>query len=424
MTRRKRLNVSDLFRSIGRWNDLYGRVIALNTLVFSSGQLHYSFSGSLAWNREAFEFHDCDGCFYTVADKNATLFLERQYGDSKVTFTKYERFLFTEGGEIIGLLLLIALYKLSTSSQLAIGVLLYIFCPGVHFTRSKTFARASLFLSGISVKMIRIPTMMHCMESLPQHLRVFGLAIMFGAGVISNLWLLIFVRLVSQSLFWTHAMVAVVITITCSLHIWLAPPSILNALFNAETVVLHDQLVKWVPEDELVNIDDLIDYVLYRGLRASLASMAYACGVMSSIIIKVTVRLILLEHVPTSVRSLIPLAFLYSDITLLAFSSLEALTTSLSEAYPNGSHIYSLAYILFAAPFALLLDNSTYMVTNSAEIPAYTVPHRAFPSNLESADIPSEHFSVRMMLDACAAAEQAKKAAKSLSGRGDKSSKS
>ncbi|KAK6049301.1 hypothetical protein COOONC_13193 [Cooperia oncophora] len=53
---------------------------------------------------------------------------------------------------MFGLLLLIALYKLSTSSQLAIAVFLYIFCPGVHYTRSKTFARASLFLSGVSVR--------------------------------------------------------------------------------------------------------------------------------------------------------------------------------------------------------------------------------------------------------------------------------
>ncbi|KAK6049302.1 hypothetical protein COOONC_13194 [Cooperia oncophora] len=113
--------------------------------------------------------------------------------------------------------------------------------------------------------MIRIPIMMHCMESLPQHLRVVALAIMFGAGVISNLWLLIFIRFFTHSLFFTHAMVAVVILITCSLHIWLAPPSILNTLLNAEAEILHDQLVKWVPEDDLINIDDLIDYVLYRG---------------------------------------------------------------------------------------------------------------------------------------------------------------
>ncbi|KAK6046492.1 hypothetical protein COOONC_16003 [Cooperia oncophora] len=119
------------------------------------------------------------------------------------------------------------------------------------------------------------------------------------------------------------------------------------------------------------------------------------------------------EHVPTSVRSLIPVAFLYSDVMMLTCSSLVAVTEGLSNDYPNGSQIYSLAYTLFVAPFALLLDDSTYMVTNSAEIPAYTVPPRPFPTNLDQADIASEHFSTRMMLEACAAAEEAKKQAQS-----------
>ncbi|KAK6014623.1 hypothetical protein OSTOST_19990 [Ostertagia ostertagi] len=88
----------------------------------------------------------------------------------------------------------------------------------------------------------------------------------------------------------------------------------------------------------------------------------------------------------------------------------------LSDAYPNGSYIYSLAYTLFVAPFALLLDDSTYMAINSSEIAAYTVPPREFPSNLDHGDVPSEHFSTRMMLEACAAAEEAKKEAKSQSG--------
>uniref|UniRef100_A0A7I5EDB3 MFS transporter n=1 Tax=Haemonchus contortus TaxID=6289 RepID=A0A7I5EDB3_HAECO len=442
MTKRKRLNVSDLYKSLGSWNNLYGRVIALNTLVFSSGQLHYSFKRSLAWKRESFEFYDCDGCFYTAIDANATLFLERKYGDSKATFTTYEYALFVEGGEIFGLLLLIALYKLNTSSHLTIAALMYTFCPLVHFTRSKTFARASLFLSGASIRMIRVPTMMHCMESLPQHLRVYGLSIMFCTGVISNLWLVMFVRLVSHSLFWTHAMIAVAFLITCSVHIWFAPPSIMNTLYKAEAVVLNEQLSKWVPNDELVNIDDLIDNVLYRGpvfssqmnsfsqivamgpflrkflicaallpldtiiqsmsdsyrsrrlnigayegdfvlnvayfigivvtvylnikygrrfplgiglafsvislmimtsvtlesynacwrvstphgWRAILANLAYVCAIICSVIIKVTIRLVLFENVPTSVRSLVPVAFFYAAVMILVTNSLVALT--------------------------------------------------------------------------------------------------
>ncbi|XGW05295.1 hypothetical protein V3C99_016012 [Haemonchus contortus] len=491
MTKRKRLNVSDLYKSLGSWNNLYGRVIALNTLVFSSGQLHYSFKRSLAWKRESFEFYDCDGCFYTAIDANATLFLERKYGDSKATFTTYEYALFVEGGEIFGLLLLIALYKLNTSSHLTIAALMYTFCPLVHFTRSKTFARASLFLSGASIRMIRVPTMMHCMESLPQHLRVYGLSIMFCTGVISNLWLVMFVRLVSHSLFWTHAMIAVAFLITCSVHIWFAPPSIMNTLYKAEAVVLNEQLSKWVPNDELVNIDDLIDNVLYRGpvfssqmnsfsqivamgpflrkflicaallygrrfplgiglafsvislmimtsvtlesynacwrvstphgWRAILANLAYVCAIICSVIIKVTIRLVLFENVPTSVRSLVPVAFFYAAVMILVTNSLVALTKGFSDAYPNGTNIYTLAYTLFVAPFALLLDDSTYMPTNSAEIAVYSVPPRDYPSNLDHDDIASEHFSTRMMLEACAAAEEAKKEAHS--GSGEKSSR-
>lgn len=527
MTERKRLNVSDLFKSLGRWNDLYGRVIALNTLVFSSGQLHYSFKKSLTWERKDFQIYDCDGSFLTIVDKNSTLFLERKYGESAATFSKYEYLLFADGGELVGILLLIVLYRMSTSLQLAIAVLLYIACPAVHLTNSKTFARASSFLSGISVRMIRIPIMMHCMESLPQHLRIFGLSIMFGASVISNLWLIIFVKLVSYSILWTHTMVALVILITCCLHIWLAPPSVLNTLFNVETVVLHEELSKWVPDGELINIDDLVDYVLYRGpvyssqmntfsqlaamkpflrkaiicaallpldsfvlgaakkyqnnrlnggefeaefitavlyligdlltvgfnlkcgrrrtlafvvatsiicqmvmmsitlerydacravsapqgWRLTTASLAYACAVMSSSLMKVTVRLVLLEHVPTSLRSVVPLAFAYSTIVILLYSGLQKITAGLLEAYPNATFLYPLAYTLFVAPFVLLIDDSTYMSINSAEIAAYTVPPRPFPTNLDPSDIASEHFSTRMMLEACAAAEATKQQA-------------
>ncbi|WKY12169.1 hypothetical protein Q1695_003613 [Nippostrongylus brasiliensis] len=529
MAERKRLEVSDLFKSIGRWNDLYGRVIALNTLVFSSGQLHYSFKKTLTWDREDFEFYSCDGSYTNKMDRNGTaFFLEKKYGESKASFSKYEFSLFADSGELVGILVLIALYRLSTSVQLAIGVFLYIMCPAVHLTNSKTFARASLFLSGISVRMLRIPTMMHCMESLPQHLRIYGLSIMFGASLVSNLSLILFIKTVSYSLLWTHTMIAAVILLSCFLHIWLAPPSILNTLFNADTVTLQNELVKWVPEEHLIDIDDLVDYVLYRGpvyssqmnsfsqliamgpffrkavicaillpldsfvivaartyqsnrfsvgeqeseffyavlfligamltivlnsvcgrrctlsiamaslifcqllmmsltlekynacralntlqgWRGVLAEVAYVCAIVTSSFFKVTMRLVLLEHVPTSLRSVVPLAFFYSTVTIMLYSGIQALTTQFLDSYPNSFFIYSLTYTLFTAPFVFLIDDSTYMAMNSAEIAAYTVPSRPFPMNLDPSDGASEHFSTRMVLEACAAAEAAKQQAK------------
>ncbi|KAK6758893.1 hypothetical protein RB195_016242 [Necator americanus] len=527
---RKRLNVSDLFKSLGRWNDLYARVIALNSLVFSSGQLHYSFKRSLSWKRSEFGFYDCEGNHYTLLKQNVSLFLETQYGESAAKFTKDEFVLFSEGGEAIGLLLLIALYRMRTPQILSIGAMLYSICPGMHLTRSKSFARASIFLSGVASRMLRIPTMVHCMESLPRHLRVYALPIMFASGVIFNQFIVLFSKKVHYSLFWTHVMVASFIVMTCFLHVKFAPPSIMHTLLHADSNLLKNELEKWVPEGQLINIDSLIDHILYRGpvftsqmraltnllafgplvrkavicafllplgmlifssataylddrlnfgiyetdfisnvlsilgliltvylctryerrftmaimlalaivsqvvllnirlevynacmktnipqaYRMTIAKFAYVCAMMSSIVVFMVPRMVLMEHVPTSLRTIVPLAFLVATFVSLCRTGVQFMATRLPDAYPNATLIYSLGYTLFVAPFALLIDNSTHLPINTAEIAAYTPPRKEFPQNIEPSDIPSEHFSVRMMLQACAAAEETKMNARTV----------
>ncbi|VDL74475.1 unnamed protein product [Nippostrongylus brasiliensis] len=113
-----------------------------------------------------------------------------------------------------------------------------------------------------------------------------------------------------------------------------------------------------------------------QGWRGVLAEVAYVCAIVTSSFFKVTMRLQFLD------------------------------------SYPNSFFIYSLTYTLFTAPFVFLIDDSTYMAMNSAEIAAYTVPSRPFPMNLDPSDGASEHFSTRMVLEACAAAEAAKQQAK------------
>ncbi|KAL6744051.1 hypothetical protein Aduo_017026 [Ancylostoma duodenale] len=376
---------------------------------------------------------------------------------------------------------------------------------------------------------MRIPTMMHCMESLPQHLRVYGLTIMFATGVIFNMWLILFAKLVHYSHLWIHSMIALCISVTCFLHVRFAPPNIMHTLFEAESSVLHEKLIKWAPKGELMNIDSLIDYILYRGpvftsqmstfthllsfgplvrkavicaallplgsliysagnayveerlsfgiyeadfisdmtsilglflsaylcsrygrrlplaitltiailcqvillnirmelynackkmnspegWRATLALLTYLCAMTSSTVLLMIPRVILMEHVPTSLRSIVPLAFLFGNVIVLVRIGLQFLATRLPAAYPNAALIYSLGYTLFVAPFALLLDNSAHLPINIAEIPAYTPRREDFPTDIEPSDTPSEHFSVRMMLQACAAAEESKLRARS-----------
>ncbi|CAJ0588455.1 unnamed protein product [Cylicocyclus nassatus] len=521
---RKRLYVSDLFRSLGHWNDLYAMTIALNTLVFSSVQLHYTFRRSLGWKRSDFEFHDCEGNFYSLIKENVTLFIEKQYGESGAKFTKNEFPLFIESGEACGVLLLVALFRMKTSRLLLIGALLYSICPVLSLTSSKTFVRASIFLSGVSVRLMRIPMMMHCMESLPKHLRVHALSIMFAVGVIFNMCMILYSKVVNYSLFWTHAMVAISIVTTCCLHIRFAPPDIMYTLLMAKTSLLTEELEKWVKRGKLINIDSLIDNILYRGpvftsrmstfknllrfgplfrktaicacllplgslifsssfaylhdrlsygayesdfmsnicsllglvvtvylcprlgrrltltLMLSVAIMSqilllnlrlesynacrrmnspqgwrlfaahltYACGMISATVLLIVPRVILMEHVPTSLRSLVPLAFVYLNVTVLIRIAVQHVATRLSKAYPNAGLIYSLGYAILVAPFALLLDDSTHLPINTAEIPVFTPPRTVYPKHMDPNDTPSERFSVRMMLQACAAAQEAK----------------
>ncbi|VDM63726.1 unnamed protein product [Angiostrongylus costaricensis] len=44
-----------------------------------------------------------------------------------------------------------------------------------------------------------------------------------------------------------------------------APPSIMDTLFKLKTVALWQALKEWAPKGRLTNIDDVVDYVLYRG---------------------------------------------------------------------------------------------------------------------------------------------------------------
>ncbi|VDM67593.1 unnamed protein product [Strongylus vulgaris] len=145
-----------------------------------------------------------------------------------------------------------------------------------------------------------------------------------------------------------------------------------------------------------------------QGWRSILAHLTYVCGAISSTVLMVVPRVILMEHVPTTLRSIVPLAFVFNNITVLIRIGIQFIATHLPTAYPNAALIYSLGYTLFAAPFALLLDNSNHLPINTAEIPAFTPPRSRYPKNIEPNDTPSEHFSVRMMLEACAAAQDAK----------------
>ncbi|VDM64367.1 unnamed protein product [Angiostrongylus costaricensis] len=134
------------------------------------------------------------------------------------------------------------------------------------------------------------------------------------------------------------------------------------------------------------------------------ARVAYAVTTISAGVITVMARLALFEHVPTSARAIVAMSFLFSTFFLISHNEVVK-WTPLSEIYPNGIIIYPLGFTLLVAPFSLFIDNSSYLPINSSEIPAYSVPNRGYPMDQKPSDEPSEHLSVRMMQDACAAVE-------------------
>ncbi|KJH44758.1 hypothetical protein DICVIV_09217 [Dictyocaulus viviparus] len=468
----------------GHWNDLYRRVIALNALVFSAGELHFSFKKVLSFERHQMEYSDCNDNLYTVFDKNVTLFSEMVFGHSRTTFFKHEHTLFMDTGQIIGVLLLTLLIRIKTSFQLAIGAS-YIICPTLHFFKNKMSIRFSVFCSGVLIMIIRVPIMMHCVESLPEHLRLYGFASMFIMAPVFNSWYRLYARLVLLSFFWLHTMTAVIIFISCVLHIWFAPPSIMDTLFHLRTAALNEALKGWIPKDQVINTDDLVDCVLYRGpafssemnafqylsqfgvfmrktiictlllplgpllidaaylyrknhvifgefessffsdvlkvfgfvlvvvlhlkfgrrctlaiamissiialvtllctrleiinicsktqiprgWRLILAALAYSLVVIFGSVITVVARLTLLEHVPTSVRSSIAVAFVFSTFVIITYREISKLAP---KSYPNGTIIIALGYALLVAPFSLFIDDSSYLPINSADVRAYT----------------------------------------------------
>ncbi|KHJ94567.1 hypothetical protein OESDEN_05504 [Oesophagostomum dentatum] len=266
-------------------------------------------------------------------------------------------------------------------------------------------------------------------------------------GIVFDMCMVLFSRFIEYSLFWMHLMVAISVATTSCLHI--RPLGTLVS--SSANLYLQDRLSFGVYESDFIShslsvigmvlsvyltkrcgrrltmalmlATAIVSQVLLlnirlemynacrkisgpQGWRATLAQFSYIFAMLSSAVLLIVPRLILMEHVPTSLRFLVPLAFVVDNITLLLRAGLRFLETRTSKAYPNGGFIYALGYTLFVAPFALLLDDSDHLPINTWEIPAYRTTQSGYSTNIVPNDTPSEHFSVRMMMQACAAAEE------------------